>query len=56
MVNRKAGKFINKKEKRKTGLRREIKYEILDSIVIESLIRIILWIPRFIFRFCKNVF
>ncbi len=53
MANR---KFIKKKEKRKPGLFREIMSEILDSIVVEFFLRIILWIPRLIISFFKNVF
>ncbi|MEK3854473.1 hypothetical protein [Cytobacillus sp. FSL H8-0458] len=56
MGNRKAGTFIKKKEKRKPGWLREIMDEILDSIVVETLIRIILWIPRLIISFFKNLF
>lgn len=53
MANR---KFIKRKEKRKTGWLREILDEILDSIVVEFFIRTILWIPRLIISFFKNVF
>jgi hypothetical protein len=56
MVNRKSGKIINKKEKRKPGRLREIMYEILDLEIFEFLIRVILWIPRLIISFFKNVF
>ncbi|AND40112.1 hypothetical protein A361_13475 [Cytobacillus oceanisediminis 2691] len=54
--NRKAGNTIKKREKRKPGLLREILNEFLDSIVISLLIRIVLWIPRVIFSFFKNLF
>ncbi|MGN7175265.1 hypothetical protein [Paenibacillus sp. FSL R5-0490] len=56
MRNRKAGTFLRKKEKRKPGWLREISDEILDSIAVEFFIRIILWIPRLIISFLKNVF
>jgi hypothetical protein len=49
MINRKAGK-------RKRGRLREIMLEILDLDIIVFLIRVILWIPRLIVSFFRNVF